>query len=67
MAKKIDVICKQIQREREKLNAMPLGNDLTLQKSRMVDELINEYYKELLWRYKQLFADVEGPFAQGLK
>lgn len=53
IAKEIDIICKKIESEREKLNELLIGNDLTLQQSKIVDEYINEYYKELLRR--QLF------------
>jgi len=40
----IEQILTELKREQDKLNQMPLGSDLTLQHSMVVDELINEYY-----------------------
>ncbi len=47
MTKKMDVIRKKIECEREKLNTMPLGSSFTLKQSQEVDNLINEYYHAL--------------------
>jgi len=41
----IEQILAELKREQDKLNVMPLGSDLTLQQSMVVDELINEYYR----------------------
>ena len=43
----IEQITAELKREQDKLNQMPLGSDLTLRQSEIVDELINEYYRAL--------------------
>lgn len=43
----VDHIYNELQKERQKLNAMPLGSELTLKQSILVDKLINEYYRAL--------------------
>lgn len=45
--KTVEQIYADLQREREKLNKMPLKSDLTLKQSIVVDKLINEYYRAL--------------------
>ena len=45
--RQIEQILIDIEREQGKLNTMPLGSDLTLQQSVVVDKLINEYYRAL--------------------
>jgi len=43
----IKQILTELKREQDKLNQMPLGSELTLRQSEIVDELINEYYRAL--------------------
>lgn len=43
----VEQIYAELMLEREKLNNMPLGSDLTLKQSIVVDKLINEYYRAL--------------------
>ncbi|GBF33574.1 hypothetical protein DCCM_2677 [Desulfocucumis palustris] len=45
MNRKAKEIYTELERERKKLCSMPLGSDLMLKQSRLVDELINEYYR----------------------
>jgi len=42
-----DQIYAELQAERQKLNAMPLGDELTLKQSLVVDRLIVVYYRAL--------------------
>jgi hypothetical protein len=45
--KTAEQIYAELQRERKKLDKMPLGSELTLKQSIVVDKLINEYYRAL--------------------
>ena len=47
MKRSITQILADIEREKLKLSKMPLGSELTLQQSMVVDRLINEYYRAL--------------------
>jgi len=47
MKRPINQILTDIEREKAKLSKMPLGSELTLQQSMVVDRLINEYYRAL--------------------